>query len=362
MTMVKTINLGQKYSERYVLKNVNLEIDRGEVFAIIGPTGAGKTTLLRLLNLLELPASGRIYFDGIDVTYSRRERLAARRRMSFVQQKPVVFSMSVYDNVACGLRWRHEKSETIRQKVEAVLELVGMADYRKQNARTLSGGETQRVAIARALTTEPEVMLLDELTANLDPVSISKIEEVLAYIIREQKITVVMATHDMSQGQRLAGRIGVLVNGEILQVGSPTDIFTSPESKEVAEFVGVENILAGTVVEKDDNLVTVTVDMTDSAIQAISDYEVGERVCALIRPEDITLTLSKDLTSARNTFAGKITKMTPVGPLVRVQVDCGFLLLGLITKRSAEELNLTIGRAVYTSFKATAICIIKKWD
>ena len=171
MALIETVGITQKYVENYVLQNINLSINRGEAFALIGPTGAGKTTLLRILDLLELPISGSIYFDGIDVTTSRRLRLEARRRMSFVLQKPVVFNMSVYDNIACGLRWRREKSDIIRQKVNDALEVVGISDYRSRNARALSGGEMQRVAIARALAVEPEVLFLDEPTANLDPIS-----------------------------------------------------------------------------------------------------------------------------------------------------------------------------------------------
>ncbi len=359
MAVIETINLGQEYGGQYVLRDVDLKIQRGEDFALIGPTGAGKTTFLRLLDLLELPASGRVYFDGVDVTTSRQERQEARRRMAFVQQKPVVFTMSVYDNVACGLRWRRERDEIIRQRVEGVLKLVGLAKYRDRNAKTLSGGETQRVAIARALATQPEVLLLDEPTANLDPVSVSKIEEVLEHIIGEHKITVVMATHDMSQGQRLADRIGVLVSGKILQLGSPSEIFTSPESREVAEFVGVENILAGVVTERDNSLVTI--EINGGRIEAISDYKVGERVYVLIRPEEITLTLSRDISSARNAFPGRIVRAALVGALIRIEVDCGFPLLGLVTKRSAEELNLTPGRSVHASFKASAVRTIKRW-
>ncbi len=360
MALIETVDIEQKYAGRYVLKNINLKIDRGEVFALIGPTGAGKTTLLRLLDLLELPASGGIYFDGTDVTSSKRFRLEVRRRMSFVLQKPVVFNMTVYDNVACGLRWRQEEKGSIGKRVTSVLGLVGMADYKDRNARALSGGEIQRVAIARALALTPEVLFLDEPTANLDPVSTSKIEEVLAHIIQEQKTTIVMATHDMSQGQRLASRIGVLMNGEILQVGSPIDIFSSPENKEMAEFVGVENILGGTITHKDDSLATI--DVNGRFIQAISDYDVGERVDVLIRPEDITVALHKDASSARNMFSGKITRILPLGALVRIEVDCGFPLLGVITKRSAEDLELAAGKEVYTTFKATAVHVIRSWN
>ena len=357
--MLETHNLGQEYGGRSVLRDVNLRIEGGEVFALIGPTGAGKTTLLRLLDLLELPAQGKVYFDGTDVTSISRERLRARRRMSFVQQKPVVFTMSVFDNVACGLKWRREGDNVIRQRVGAALELVSMTECMDRNAKTLSGGETQRVAIARALAVQPEVLLLDEPTANLDPVSVSKIEEVLEHIIKENKMTVLMATHDMSQGQRLASRIGVLVNGRVLQSGTPNEIFTLPESREVAEFVGVENILVGVVVERENGVVTIELD--GGRIEAISDYDIGEKVYALVRPEDITLTLSQDVTSARNTFPGKIIKTALVGGLVRVEMDCSFPLLSLVTKRSATELNLTAGRSVYASFKASAVRVIKRW-
>ncbi len=360
MALIETINLGQKYKDISVLKDVNLKIEKGEVFALIGPTGSGKTTLLKLLDLLEMPTEGRIYFDGVDVSCSKSARLKTRRRMSFVLQKPITFNMSVYDNVACGLRWRHEKEDTIRPKIENALELVGVRDYKSRNARTLSGGETQRVAIARALVTSPEVLFLDEPMANLDPISTSKIEEMLAHIIQEQPTTIIMATHDMSQGQRLAGRIGVMMAGEILQIGSSSDIFSAPKNREVAEFVGVENILSGVIVQKDDNLVTIKID--GNAIQAISDFGVGDRVHALIRPEAIIFALSKDVSSARNTFEGRITRMTPLEPLIRIEIDCGFPLLGVVTKRSAEGLGFAIGKRVYASFKATAIHIIKRWN
>ncbi len=360
MALIETVNIGQKYAGQDILKNISLNINRGEVFALIGPTGTGKTTLLRLLDLLEAPTSGSIYFDGMDVTTNKSLRLQARRRMSFVLQKPVVFNMSVYDNVACGLKWRREKEATIRQRVSRALELAGMAEYINRNARTLSGGETQRVAIARALAVAPEVLFLDEPTANLDPISTTKIEEVLAHIIGDQKTTVVMATHNMSQGQRLAGRIGVIMNGEILQVGSPTDIFSTPENTEVAEFVGVDNILSGVIVNRDNELVTI--DVSGNLIQAISDYSIGEEVHALIRPEDITLALKKDASSARNTFEGRIARIFPVGALVRVEVACGFPLLAVVTKRSAEDLSLTVNKRVYATFKATAVHIIKRWN
>ncbi len=360
MALIRVANVGQEYGGTYVLKGVNLEIESGEVFALIGPTGAGKTTLIRLLNLLETPACGQVYFDGVDVTRSERQRLKARRRMAYVQQKPIVFKMNVYGNVACGLKWRKVKKEVVRSKVDNALELIGMLDYTKRDARTLSGGEMQRVAIARALVTDPEVLLLDEPTANLDPISIAKVEEVLEQIIGEKNITILMATHDIPQGQRLAGRMGVLINGEMLQLGSPNEVFCSPQNREVAELVGVENVLAGVITVKEDELVTIEVN--GNSIQAISELSLGEKVHVLIRPEDITFTPARNVSSARNMFDGEIIKMTQVGQLVRIEVDCGIPLLGVLTTVSAQELGLTVGKRLYASFKVTAIHVIKRRD
>ncbi|MFC2009836.1 ABC transporter ATP-binding protein [Chloroflexota bacterium] len=359
MSLLKATVLSKEYEGRAVLGKTNVTIKEGEAFALIGPTGSGKTTLIRLLDLLLFPTAGGIYFNGIDVTHDKQARLEARRRMSYVQQKPVLFSMNVYDSVACGLKWRHEKSDLIKRKVDDALELVGMSDYKARNAKTLSGGETQRVAIARALVTKPEILFLDEPTANLDPISTSKVEQVIHDVIREKKVAIVMATHDMVQGQQLATSIGVLLNGELMQVGSPNEIFSSPESRKVAEFVGIGNMLPGTLIGHNDNLLTI--DIIGHHIQAVSNNLIGNDVYVLIRPEDITFALSKNETSARNMFQGPITKLTPVGALMRLEIDCGFPLLGLVTRSSASELELEIGKNIFAIFKVTATHVIKRW-
>ena len=363
MNILEVNELSKEYGGFPVLRKTTLAIGEGEAFALIGPTGSGKSTLLRMLDLLEEPTSGRMHFDGIDVTDNKRARLEARRRMAYVQQKPVVFTMNVFESIACGLKWRHQKSDLIKRKVDDTLELVGMTDYRFRDARTLSGGETQRVAIARALVIEPEVLFLDEPTANLDPISTAKVGQVIHDIIREKRMAIVMATHDMVQGQLLASRIGVLLSGELMQVGTPNEIFGSPESQKVAEFVGIENMLPGRVIEREDNLLTIDID--GGSIQAVSNYPVGDEsgddVYVLLRPEDITFSLSSNLTSARNLFHGPITRLTPVGPLVRLEIDCGFPLLGLVTRSSASDLGLVTGKEVYASFKVTATHVIRRW-
>jgi tungstate transport system ATP-binding protein len=358
MSLIEVVGLSHSYGEREVLKGLDLSIGKAEAFALIGPTGAGKTTLLRIIDLLEVPSSGEIYFDGKCIPNSGKQRLEIRRRMSFIHQKPQVFNLSVYDNVACGLRWRGERRNRIAEKVDHILEMVGLEGYKNRNARTLSGGETQRVALARALVLEPEVLLLDEPTANLDPVSTAKIEQLISYVAGQHNTTMIMATHDMSQGQQLAGRIGVLLEGRLIQTGNTNDIFCSPKNEEVANFVGMENIIEGVIIANNEGVATVNVG--GNAIEAVSNYPVGKEVYACIRPEDITLALSRTQSSARNSFHAKVTQTASLGTLSRVEINCGFQLVALVTKISAEELNLQAGREVYATFKATGVHIIER--
>jgi tungstate transport system ATP-binding protein len=364
MYLVEVAGLTHSYREREVLQDLNLRIGKGEVFALIGPTGAGKTTLLRIMDLLEVPAAGEIYFDGQCVPRSGRRRLEIRRRMSFIQQKPQVFNLSVYDNIACGLRWRGEQKSKIADKVDHIVDLVGLEGHKNRNARTLSGGEAQRVALARSLVLEPEVLLLDEPTANLDPVSTDKIEQLISHVARQRNTTMIMATHAMSQGQQLADRIGVLLNGRLVQTGNATDVFHSPQNEEVARFVGVENVIEGTVSESNEGIVTVNTE--GNGLQAVSDYPSGKAVYACIRPEEITLLIADDYqrkavkSSARNAFQGRVNRVTTIGPLGRVEINCGFRLVALVTRISAEELDLQVGSEVCATFKATAVHLVER--
>ena len=356
MALLEIIGLSQRYGNIEVLSDINLEIARGECFALIGPSGAGKTSLLRLIDLLALPAAGRLRFDGQDYPTRRRARLELRRRMAFVLQKPAVFDMSVYENIAGGLKWRGVKRQEIEKRVEPLLELVRLTGLRDRNARTLSGGEAQRVAIARALAVEPELLLLDEPTANLDRTATLKFEELIRDIYHRYQTTILIATHDLAQGRRLANRVGVLVGGRLVQLGQAEDIFGTPHNLEVAELVGVENILPGVLVANQGGVATV--EIKGKSIEAVSDLAVGTEVYACLRPENVTLASSETTSSARNRLAGRVTRVVMAGPLAQVEIEGGFPLLALVTTRSVEELDLKAGKEVYASFKATAVHLI----
>ena len=358
MSLIEATELSQRFGTRDVLRSISLTVERGEILAIIGPTGAGKTTLLRLIDQIDTPASGKVLFDGIEVT--RRLRTNVRRQISMVLQKPVVFDASVYDNVAYPLKVRKYDRKDIPEKVNAMLKIVGLDGYQKRKARTLSGGETQKVALARALITQPQVLLLDEPTANLDPVSLNSIEELILRFNRANGMAIVIATHEMAQGQRLAHRIGVMMEGELIQVGKPEDIFYAPSDLRVARFVGVENILKGRIITNEGGLARIEVD--GHGLEAVTDRRPGDEVHVCIRPEEVAISLEAPFGSARNAFSGEVTLIALSGPIARVEMDCGLTLVALITKRSAEELGLRVGQQVHASFKATAIHVISRSD
>lgn len=233
-------NVCMAFGKKEVLKNINLGIKRGEIFAIIGPSGAGKTTLLRILNLFEIPLCGTLIFNGISLDAGKPGSL--RRRMSLLFQTPSVFNGSVFDNVAFGLKVRGFDKRAIEKKVGEALDTVGLSGMGKEKARMLSGGEAQRMAFARAIVYDPEILLLDEPTSNLDPANVANIEEIIKRIRDERGTTIVIATHNIPQVRRIADRVGVLLNGELIEVNSKEGIFTAPEDERSAAFIRGEMI------------------------------------------------------------------------------------------------------------------------
>jgi tungstate transport system ATP-binding protein len=357
--MIRIEQLTKKFGTTEVLHETSLDIRKGEIFTFIGPSGSGKTTILRLIDLLDRPTSGRIIFDGQDTDTDEAERLTFRRRMGMVFQKPAVLNTTIAQNVGFGLKFRGVPEADAQRKVRVSLELVGLCDLADRRAVTLSGGEMQRVALARAMVTEPEVLLLDEPTANLDPVSSELIEDLILSINREFGTTVIMSTHDMVQGQRLADRIGVLMNGKLVQTGSGTEIFYQPQGRDIARFVGIDAITGGIITENNGGHALIRVG--EISFEAMTDLPSGTKVAAYIRPEEITLTPAATITaksSVRNQMHGRITKIVQYGPFVRASVDCGFILVALITRRSCSELGLAVGTDVVAGIKATAIHVL----
>jgi tungstate transport system ATP-binding protein len=239
-TLYRIEDLTKYYEERCVLQVNKLEIFRGEILGLVGPSGAGKSTLLRLLNFLEAPTKGLIECEGFTFRPGSEVPLQVRRRVTTVFQRPVLLNRSVWDNVAFGLQLRGNRNG--KNEIESALEQVGLASLARQRARTLSGGEAQRVALARALVLKPDILLMDEPTANLDPANIAIIEQIAADLNRKLGTTLVLVTHNIFQAKRLAHRVAFLLEGQLIEIGANPAFFNSPHDPRTIAFVGGEMV------------------------------------------------------------------------------------------------------------------------
>ncbi len=238
-TVYSLEKVSKTYGSREVLRVDFLEIQQGEIFAIVGPSGAGKSTLLRLLDFLEPPTGGQLRFKDYSANGGRAP-LEVRRRVTTVFQRPVLLNTTVYGNVAYGLKIRGDKE--VQRKVKEALEQVGLSELARERARLLSGGEAQRVALARAMVIEPEVLLLDEPTANLDPYNVGLIEDIVADLNRKRGTTIVLVTHNVFQAKRLAHRVALLLEGKVVEVAPVRDFFEAPRDPRTAAFVRGEMV------------------------------------------------------------------------------------------------------------------------
>ena len=339
----------------------SLLIRKGEILSLIGPNGAGKTTLLQTLSYLLKPFQGEIFFRQKKVE-TNHSALEYRRKLAMVFQEPLLFDTTVFNNVASGLKIRGmEKGET-KSRVMEQLERFGIKHLRTRSARTLSGGEAQRTSLARAFALQPEILLLDEPFASLDPPTRDALIEDLESILQQTRTTAVFATHDRLEALRLSNRIAVMNRGSILQAGSPEEVMNHPTNEFVASFVGVETILTGKVIKKHGG--TFVASVSGQEIEVVGNAHSGESVVLCVRPENVTLLTrpSQEGTSARNIFSAKIVKIISLGLYQKVQLDCGFPLVAYVTNHSLEELSLTEGKQVKASFKATAVTVMRKGE
>ncbi len=231
----KLQKIRKQYNDREVLDIDRLKIYPGEILALVGPSGSGKSTLLRLLNFLEPPSAGTIIFKGNLFRSGISMPTPLRRRVTTVFQHPHLLNRSVASNVRFGLRLRNRPNS--QELVDNALEQVGLNHLAKQRARTLSGGEAQRVSLARALVIEPDVLLLDEPTANLDPFNVDLIEKIIGQINQEHATTIVLVTHNVFQARRLANRVGLLLDGRLIEVDYVHNFFESPKDERTAAFI-----------------------------------------------------------------------------------------------------------------------------
>lgn len=332
-----TVDLGE-----FILKDVNLEIKRGEYFVVLGPTGAGKSVLLETIAGLYQAKKGLIYINRRDVT---REE-PRKRNISIVYQDYMLFPhLTVKENIEFGLK---EKS----QDLDKIVEFLDILRILHRRPDTLSGGESQRVALARALVIKPAVLLLDEPLAALDSNTRERIMSELRQINEKMGITIIHITHERSEAIALADRIAVMNGGGILQVGTPEQVFRKPNSEFIANFVGVENLFKGkSVIDTGTGIAYIDV----NGILIVSTSCKSGDVFISIRPEDILVSTKRIETSARNSYRGAITEIIDRGAITKIIVDVGISFAVVITKRSFDDLALREGMLVYITFKASAV-------
>lgn len=279
--LIQFKNIVKDFDGQLVLKGINLDIYENEFVTLLGPSGCGKTTLLRILGGFLRQNEGEVIFGDEEITNVE----PYKREINTVFQKYALFpNMNVYDNVAFGLKIKKEPKDVIQQKVMRMLKLVGLEEYGKRSVTAMSGGQQQRVAIARALVNEPRVLLLDEPLGALDLKLRKEMQHELKKIQQEVGITFIYVTHDQEEALTMSDKIVVMKDGEIQQIGTPTDIYNEPRNVFVANFIGESNIIDGVMV-KDNEVV-----FEDKHFQCVDGgFEENEKVDVVIRPEDLEI-------------------------------------------------------------------------
>jgi spermidine/putrescine transport system ATP-binding protein len=283
---VRLIELTKRFREIVAVDAISLDIQIGEFFSLLGPSGCGKTTTLRMIGGFELPTSGRIELRGRDVTLDTPER----RPVNMVFQSYALFPhLSVFDNVAFGLRRRKVPDADVRRRVGATLELVRLTGYDRRGPGELSGGQQQRVALARALVCEPTVLLLDEPLGALDLKLRRQLQVELKRVQVEVGITFVYVTHDQEEALALSDRIAVMNGGRIEQLGTPEELYDRPATRFVADFIGTTNLLTGTVVSVAGDDAVLELEAGGRCVVGADGLAPGAVVEIAVRPEALEL-------------------------------------------------------------------------
>jgi molybdenum ABC transporter ATP-binding protein len=335
----------------FQLRNVSLEVRAGEHFAVLGPTGAGKTVLLETIAGIHEPDAGRIFLGDREITATEPRF----RRIGMVYQDYMLFPhLTVEENIAFGLRQRRVPSADRRAAVEEMSALLQIGHLAGRYPGTLSGGEQQRVALARALVMEPEILLLDEPLSALDSRTRERMRAELSRVRRITGTTMVQITHHFDDVFALADRVAIMRDGRIVQVGETADVFGHPADADLAEFLGIGNLIRGTA-SREGGLVRVTAGGGPGFLAAST---VTGEVVATLPAEDVILSSAPFDSSARNSLPATVLAVVPRGSTVQVYLDAGFPLTAMLTRESCRELDLAPGSRAVATFKASAVHVI----
>ncbi len=336
----------------FTLHDINLEINEGEYFIIVGPTGAGKTVLLESIAGLYKVTRGGLWLRGDNITHLEPER----RRISIMYQDYSLFPhLSVRDNIIFGLRLRKKSQREINEALEWIVSTLAISHLLSRKPETLSGGERQKVSLARALVIKPDVLLLDEPLAALDPETRERLRGELRQIHRTFGITTIHVTHDFEEAMSLGDRIAVLGEGGVKQVGTPQQVFQQPNSEFVARFVMARNIFAGEV-KMVNGLRIFECKGVDFIVNAAG---ISGSCYTMIRPENITVSPESGHAETPNCFYGRIVGIVDMGAVFSVTVEMPLEMSCLMMRHTFEQAGLMYQQQVYLSFHPSAVHVFK---
>jgi iron(III) transport system ATP-binding protein len=351
MAFIEIHNLFKRFKKVVAVNHIELEVNRGEMLTLLGPSGCGKTTTLRCIAGLEKPEEGDIVIDGKPML-SEGFVQPSKRGIGMVFQNYAVWPhMKVYKNVVYGLRLQRLPKQSIKEKAGQVLELVGLSGLEERYPGQLSGGQQQRVALARALVTNPKVLLLDEPLSNLD----AKLREDLRFeiksLVRRMGITSVYVTHDQAEAMVISDRIVVMDSGNVVQVGTPEEIYKKPTNRFVADFIGTMNFMSGEVVEvvQDTDSVYVRTEFSGKILcktPSMAATTPGKKVYASRRPEDVEV-FTETPETRENLFKGTIVHKAYLGNFLYffVRVDGNMIRVQAphnVAREEGEEIYLCL--------------------
>ena len=346
--LVKIDRVTKKFDETIAVDDVSLEIKKGEIFALLGGSGSGKSTLLRMLAGFERPTEGRIFLDGVDIT----DMPPYERPINMMFQSYALFPhMTVAQNIAFGLKQDKIPTAEVDARVAEMLKLVQMSEYAKRKPHQLSGGQRQRVALARSLAKRPKLLLLDEPMGALDKKLRSQMQLELVEIIERVGVTCVMVTHDQEEAMTMAERIAIMHLGWIAQIGSPIDIYETPTSRLVCEFIGNVNIFEGEVIDDAEGHATITCKDLDRQIyvgHGISTSVQDKSVTYAIRPEKLLVTPTMP-TCEYNWSSGKVHDIAYLGghSVFYVELPSGKIVQSFVANAERRGQRPTWGDQVY---------------
>ena len=359
MAGISIERVSKRYGPVAAVRELSLEVRDREFLTLLGPSGCGKTTLLRLIAGFLRPDAGTIRVDGLTLSSADAVVPPERRGMGMVFQNYAIWPhKTVFENVAFGLEVRRVPRADARERVGRVLELVNLEGLEQRFPSELSGGQQQRVALARSLVVEPKILLLDEPLSNLDAKLRERMRWELKDLQRRTGITFVYVTHDQAEAMALSDRIAVLHRGSLLQDGPPRDVYARPASREVADFMGLVNLLPGRVVRAaaDDSLVSVA-GSEPVRVSLAAVLDVGAGVQVAIRPESLRLAPDGADAAAACVLRGKVAELTFLGNLI----DCHMVLEdGTRVRVQADpEASLQVGQALRITFDPHACTVFE---